>query len=383
MLRAFFAALVLALSALVPIAGNVSAQMKVFSDDDGNEISISGQFQVQQRTSSCSSYPIEDGNSACEFDVATSELFLRRARLVFTGKVKGWIDFKFQPDFSKINTVTLLDAYARFNFSDAARLRVGNFKRAFDGFQLTSSSQILTIERDIDIPGIPALTAVSLDELTTGSRFADRDIGIQFEGGVRGFKYWAAVMNGASDQANSDDNGKQWIGRAQYTFDLGSLPLAIAVAGALSDQSYEQENGSLKTEYTGSGEVFAQLGGFSSGPIVQAGYIFGKNPNQNKAGDDRDPVLGEPFANQYGWQVIGAYKILLEKGLEAIEPVLRVTGGDPNTDVENNGGWAITPGIELFFFGRTKLAVNWDFVFPTDSSLRSENSFKSQLQVYF
>ena len=30
-----------------------------------------------------------------------------------------------------------------------------------------------------------------------------------------------------------------------------------------------------------------------------------------------------------------------------------------------------------------KLAINWDFVIPTDSSLRSENSFKSQVQVYF
>jgi hypothetical protein len=365
-------------------SGQSQAQMKVYSDEDGNELSISGQFQVQQRTSSCSGFPFEESTSACENDVSVSELFLRRARLVVRGKLNGWIDFKFQPDFSLINAVTLLDAYARFGFSSAARLQVGNFKRPFDGFQLTSSSQILTIERDIDIPGIPALTAVSLDELTTGSRFADRDVGIMLDGGVGEFHYWVAAMNGSGSRENLDaDDGKQLIGRGQYVFDLGSLPLAVALAGALVDQSYEQENGSLKTEYTGSFEIFSQLGDFKSGPIVQAGFIHGKNPNQNKEGGDPDPLLDEPFANLYGWQVVGAYKILLEKGPEAIEPVLRITGGDPNTDVDDDGGWALTPGVELFFFGRNKLAINWDFVFPSDPSLRSENSFKSQVQVFF
>jgi hypothetical protein len=383
MSRIGFGALGLALAALLNV-GQAHAQLKVYSDEDGNELSISGQFQVQQRTSSCSGFPFDEGTSACEEDVAVSELFLRRARLVVRGKLHGWIDFKFQPDFSRINSVTLLDAYARFGFSPSARLQVGRFKRPFDGFQLTSSSQILTIERDIDVPGIPSLTAVSLDELTTGSRFADRDVGIMLDGGVGEFHYWVAAMNGSGSRENLDANdGKQLIGRGQYVFDLGSMPLSVALAGALVDESSERDDGSLKTEYTGSFEIFSQLGGFNSGPIVQAGFIYGKNPNQNREGGERDPLLDEPFANQYGWQVIGAYKIPLESGLEAISPVLRLTGGDPNTDFDDDGGWALTPGVELFFFGRNKLAINWDFVFPNDAALRSENSFKSQVQVYF
>lgn len=365
-------------------AGPARAQFKVYSDDRGNEISLSGQFQVQQRTSSCSGYPVEEGDSACERDVPISELFLRRARIVVRGRLAGWIDFKLQPDFSQIDAVTLLDAYARLSFSDRARLQIGHFKRPFDGFQLTSSSRFLTIERDIDIPGVPSLTAVSLDELTTGSRFADRDVGIMFDGGIDGFHYWVAAMNGQGVRDNFDaDDGKQVVGRAQYTLDVDRLPLELAVAGALTDISHEAEDGSLKTEYVASLELWGQLGGFSSGPIVQAGVILGKNPEQTKDGADRDPLDGEPFANQYGWQVIGAYKFPLQGSLEAIEPVLRITGGDPNTSVAENGGVALTPGVELFFFGRNKVAVNWDIVLPADDRLRSENSFKSQVQIYF
>lgn len=359
------------------------AQFVAYSDDEGNEVRISGQFQVQARTSSCSGYPFPDGDSACENDVPVSELFLRRARIVVLGSVKGWVDFKFQPDFSEINTVVLLDAYARLNFSDEARLTIGRMKRPFDGFQLTSSSQILTIERDVDIPGIPSLTAVSLDELSTDNRFADRDIGLQLDGALSGFHYWIGTFSGSGGENEEAGNGKQLVGRAQYTFDLGGLPLDIALAGSLNDTDFENPDETLGTRLTSSYELWTELGDFDEGPMVQAALVGGKNTNQTVDGDEPDFTMDPDLANLFGWQVIGGWKFSVGNWLEAWQPILRFTYGDPNTALPDDGGWAMTPGVQFFFFDRTKVALNWDIIFPNSDAIRSETSFKAQFQLYF
>jgi hypothetical protein len=45
--------------------------------------------------------------------------------------------------------------------------------------------------------------------------------------------------------------------------------------------------------------------------------------------------------------------------------------------------WGFTPGLQIFFYRRNKLALNWDFATPTSDTLRSENSLKARLQFYF
>jgi len=57
------------------------------------EISVGGRVQLQASTSSCSTFPIAD-DSACEEQVAATDLFLRRARLTFTVKINDKIDFR-------------------------------------------------------------------------------------------------------------------------------------------------------------------------------------------------------------------------------------------------------------------------------------------------
>lgn len=366
-------------------ASPAQAQLQVYEDEDGNAISLSTQFQVQLRTSSCSSFPIEAGGSACTRDAPNWETFLRRARIVFRGTLNGWVDFKFQPDFSAIDRVTLLDAYAKLKFSSAARLTIGNMKRPFDGFQLTSSSQILTIERDLDIPGIPSLTAVSLDELTTDQRFADRDVGLMLDGGFGGFHYWVGMYNGSAGLNEDGGNGKQLVGRAMYSFDVGSLPLDLAVGGSLNDNDFENEDGSLGTNLSGSLELWGELGDFERGGLhLQTGVIIGKNTGETKDGEEPDFTQDPDLANLWGWQLIGGWKFLLGlKGIEGIQPILRITGADPNTSLDEDGGWALTPGVQLFFKGRNKLALNWDIVYPGSPDFRSEHSFKTQFQMYF
>jgi hypothetical protein len=111
--------------------------------------------------------------------------------------------------------------------------------------------------------------------------------------------------------------------------------------------------------------------------------VLGDNPLRNKANDAVDLEAGDDFASMSTWQAIVSWKFGVGDGDMALEPVLRVTWADGNTDLEKNEVWGFTPGLQIFFYRRNKLALNWDFATPTSDTLRSENSFKARLQFYF
>lgn len=370
-----------------------SAQVKLSSK--AAEISLSGRFQLQATTSTCSDYSTDnaDAASTCGEDVPGVDMFVRRARFTLHAKFNDWIEGRIQPDFDQVDGVVLKDAYGRLNLNPEAenshmRITLGHFKRPFDGFQMTSSTQILTIERDVDIPGVSGSTALSLDELTTRNRLSDRDIGVMIDGSTANgqFEYWLGAFNGNGPSANEDvDTDKQFIGRAAVNLEVGSLPLQIAVAGAMTDIPFTRANESLGARRISNIELWTELGDFSDGLHMQAGAVFGENALQAKTGGAPDLVADDPFANMYTWQVIGSYKIPLEGSyfFEAIEPLFRVTMADPNTDLDEDGVWAFTPGLQIFFGGRNKLALNWDIVSFSDEALDGENSFKAQYQFHF
>lgn len=112
--------------------------------------------------------------------------------------------------------------------------------------------------------------------------------------------------------------------------------------------------------------------------------MFGDNPLQNVAGEPIDLAAGDEFASFQTWQLIGVWRFNSDfLGLEGIEPVFRVTYGDPNTDISDNGGWGYTPGLNVYFYKRNRLVLSWDFASWEESGIRGENSFKAQLQFHF
>ena len=352
-------------------------------------------MQTQLATSSCSDFPFEEG-SPCTQQAPALDMFLRRARFTLGIEISDLVDAEIQPDFSALDQVDLKDAWGRLTLSPSFRVMIGHYKRPFDGFQLTSSTRILTIERDLDVPGVSGLAAPSLDELTTRFRLSDRDVGAMAHGAPpgTGLQYWAGVFNGRGPTDDGDLNtDKQFVGRLQYTFRPGGdLPLSLAAAAASTDlpvQNFGDQPGVRASgeRYTNF-ELWAELGEFAPGPHVQAGLMLGDNPLQTPAGDpvSTDPVAGDrEFASARAWQVIGAYRLPVPGSdvLAAVEPVLRVTGAEPNTDVEDGEAWGVTPGLQVFFGGRNKLALNWDLVFYSDEQVESVDSFKAQFQVHF
>jgi hypothetical protein len=349
------------------------------------ELTFNGRVQVQASTSSCNQFPVPD-DSACEEQVPGSDLFLRRVRLTISGKINDQIDFRIQPDYNKVDQVGLKDAWGRFTFSKAFQLKAGHFKRPFDGFVLVSSTETLTIEREIAIRGLETVIAPSLTGFTTLFDLSDRDIGVELSGATNNglFSYWVGGFTGNSDLKFQDSNAsKQFVGRGQLAFDAGPKTLKIAAAAAATDAAYETLTTGMESRYYYNYELFADWGDFDGGPHAQLGFVFGDNPWQNSAGGDINLELGEDFASISTWQAIVSWKFGVGSGNMALEPVLRVTWADGNTSIDNNEVWGFTPGLQIFFYKRNKLALNWDFANPTSDALRSENSFKARVQFHF
>lgn len=376
---------VAALIGLLAAPSSAAAQEGVPIVSSAEEIDLSGRFQLQAATSSCAGDP-PDAGSPCASVAPGLDWFARRARLSATVRVSDFISGKIEPDFGSVSGVTLRDAYGMLTFSESARLQVGQFKKPFDGFHLTSSTQILTIERDLDVPGVPGQRALSMAELTTANTLSSYDLGVMISGRLsENVRYRAGTFDGRSPSANGDVNTeKQFVGRLQYSTQAGELPLKLAVAGALTDLPYTGVEGRLAGQYYANGELWAELGDFEGGPHVQAGWVFGENTLEAPAGGTPAPPDAE-LATMHGFQVIGSYRTPVEAvpRVEAVEPLLRIAVSEPNTGIDDDAVYGFTPGVQVFFAGRNKVAVNWDFVSFADGGTSSANSFKLQYQFHF
>jgi hypothetical protein len=392
------------LSLLVPGVASGQDQPEIKIETKDVDLTFHGRLQLQGWSSSCSGFvpglPGNDPETACRDGAPPFDIFLRRARGSVEATIADFVDVKLQLDFSGFDDVAIKDGFARLNFFPALKVRFGNMKRPFDGFQLTSSSQMIIIERDLDIPGVPVLRALSLDELTSRFRASDRDVGIELSGDIAGGRvsYWAGYFAGQQIQdaldtlPNADSRG-QWIARAQANLQVGKMPLDIAVAGAVTDRPFVTDDGVTFTgKYFTNLELWVQLGGFNEGLLIQGGYVYGQNPFMNRQGDLLDFLPTDEFARAQTFQVNTGWRFLTrpkdyqgsiaKRPIEAIQPVFRVTWADANLDIADDDNWGLTPGVQIFFYGRNKLALNWDLaLFSDDTS--SASSFKLMLQGYF
>ncbi len=368
----------------LPLQGQVQVE------SGATKIEFGGRVQLQAGTSTCSDYSTDgDPSSVCANDVPAVDMFIRRVRLSMDIEVNEWISARIQPEFGKINGFRLADAYGRLNLAPEAetghaRITLGHFKRPFDLFALTSSTQILTIERAVLIRGLPA---TSYGAITVLNRHADRDVGVMVDGGTKGdrFHYWLGAFNGGLSFENADDNGgKQIVGRAQYKLTAGPQPVKVGVAGSLTSMPFERANESLAGKEHGAWEIFAEMGDFGGGAHLMTALVGGKNSFQNKLGDTPDLEADDEFADLITWQAVGSWKFDVDNfWVEGIEPLLRVTMADPNKSLDSDTVWGFTPGVQIFFDRRNKISLNWDFVSFSDGDRRSENSFKVRYQFHF
>lgn len=330
------------------------------------EITISGRIHQQFNTTSV------DGEAGSEF-------LIRRARPEFEVVINDWISGKLSADFGE-GDAELRDAYVRLDFDPAFEVTLGQFKRPFDLFELTSSTQILVIERAGKIRGLDDFVGgadvYSLSRFTERLRYSDRDIGVQVAGRDRtGRIHWAAALTNGNG-ANAEDVD----GRKAYQLRLGVTPAEkLTVSGGVSGTPYRVEPGATgEHDQAVAFQLDAEYGDFDRGPHVQAGIVTGDNWRPVE-GTRADPP------RFVAWQVIGTYKFEVEgnRWVRFVEPVFRVSQGDPDTDVRDDAGVLVTPGVVLHFVGRNKFALNYDVWVPQSRARSTESSFKAQVYLHF
>jgi len=137
---------VAAAAVLLVTAGSAGAQVVVSSK--AMELRIDGRLHFQYNQTSAEGAQL------------SNTFFVRRARLEVEARINDFVSGRIQPEFGE-GTVGLRDAFVTLNFGPALRTTFGQFKRPFDVFELTSSSQILVIERAGGVRGIPGCAAAS------------------------------------------------------------------------------------------------------------------------------------------------------------------------------------------------------------------------------
>lgn len=352
----------LLLTALQALPTAASAQVEITAR--AAKIRFGGRLHFQMASSSA------EGRT-------TPDFFVRRARLIADITITDFLDGRLQPAFVT-GKVLLQDAYFRLKFAPSFRVSFGQFKQAFDLFELTSSTEYSMVERGGFIPGIDVCAGVgqlcSYGRFSARLQYSGRDTGIRADGSFGGGKwqYAAAVTNGEGIFENADPNGRKSTS-ARLSF-LPSDTWQFGASVNVHDYTFESDEGEQNGSATG-WNADVQYGGFRDGLIVQFGVMGGGNWKQL---DEQNEA-----ATFFTTQILGAYYHRLAEGgrLEGIEPALRLSYGNPDTAADDLAGYLITPGFNLYVLGRNRINTNVDIWAPQQGD--TEYSFRVMTYLYF
>lgn len=321
----------------------------------GASIRIGGRLHSQFQTSS-------EENADADF-------FFRRARLIADVTVTDFWGGRVQVDFAG-GGAALQDAYVRMNFSESFTVDMGQFKRAFDLFELSSSTDLSIIERDGRIAGVNSCAGVG--RVCTYGRFISalelggRDQGLRFTVSGDRVSFLGSITNGTGANTSDENDQKSLSGRVTFS---ATDKLDISGQLALHDYTVAGED-----EYANGWSLDAQYGAFRDGLLVQAALVGGDNWTILDLGGDAAGFLA--------WQAVGSWYLPLDgERLTAWEPLLRIGSGDPDTDVDDNGGFLFSPGAMVYIQGRNKVGFNLDYYSPQTGD--SEWGLKIQSFLYF
>ena len=330
------------------------------------EVDLTGRVQVQLNTTSVDGDDVADPPASSAFE-------MRRVRLGAGFGWSDWITGKVEGAFAG-SGARLADGWVDVALWDSFQLRAGQFKKPFGLIELESSTQIRTIERGLrirglsDLVGLPGETQLLLD----ASGYLGRQIGVMAHGDFGAFSYGAGVFNGEGANVREAYGTKAYAARLNY----GVLePLVVGAAVSVEPTGvFEGEDEVHGTAWA----LEASWGGFRRpGLHAKAEWMVGENVDS----DVLAAVAGVPTMT--GVHGLVAWFEPWTGRVEGIEPVLRVSWADPDTDAEEDQGLLVTPGLNLYFNGRNRLMFNGDVYFPGQDGLNAEYALIAQLQVYF
>ena len=344
------------------------------------ELKLSGRVQSQFNTTSVDEDEIGD-------PLAWSTFEMRRVRLSVEATVEDWLTGKLESDFA-LGDLDLKDAWINFGFDDAFQVRFGQFKKPFSRIELISSTQILPIERGLRIRGLDDLLGSAFEDgrrifpdfdgrivpgeeydLLNELLYLGREMGVMVHGGLgERVGYALGVFNGSGADERDRNDGKSVAGRLTFT-PTGQLSIG---AGASYREARIDDGLGGEDEVGGVAfELDAEWGAFRRPALhVVAEVAVGDHIG-----------LDETFLAAQGWL---AYFHPIGGGrVEGVEPLVRLSFGDPDLGRHGDGGVLLTPGVNVYFFGRNRFMLNWDVFFPAFDEIGTENALRAQAQFYF
>ena len=306
----------------------------------------------------------------------SSNVFTRRARIEARGQISENVSLFIQPSFEGGRTLSSLvttcsgtpltcrttgrsgfrlrDAYIDVRFgSENAKgqlfLRAGQEKRPFSRYELTSSTNLPSIERG----GGPGLLARGSNDLFGGAGFLSHDVGasVRYEYQLaddRLLTFKLGVYNGQGESLNDVNDRKSFGARGTF----GITPKLEVGASWFSHDAIVTVGGTVDSSFTNDAfEIDASWGK----PGDEGLYALG----EYLQGDD----ASELELNMRGIQVLGAYHIRTGQSLSwlyAIEPAFRLDIADPDTDTGGNRSTLLSGVFGLYFSTRAQFRVAYE-----------------------
>lgn len=261
--------------------------------------------------------------------------FFRRVYLEFRGEPLDDWSYKVQADIADsgdTNLGVLRDVYIDYKPAQYAKVRMGQFYAPFSFEELTSDTEVQTIERSLVV-----------DSLTPG-----RELGVQVSGDVFGKKveYYAGIFNGAGmNQRGNDGDEFMYVARLVYipVKDVELMgkktKLQLAVNGLISsDREVElyADYDNLFGEFRGNRDMWGADMHLQWGPVgLKAEYIDATLDRSNRFErtlyDDIEPD---------GFYVQGSYDFkLLKRSFQLVAKYEEFDAGVPS------------PGFPFAIFG--------------------------------
>jgi hypothetical protein len=331
-----------------------------------------------------------------------SNIFTRRARIEARGNISENVSVYIQPSFEggrNLSSVTttctssevpagggtptitcrttgrsglrLRDAYIDVRFSPEASksalyLRAGQEKRPYSRYELTSSNNLVSIERGAGQGLLPR----GSNDLFNSNGFLAHDVGgsIRYEyklDDLRLVTLKFGAYNGQGESLNDVNNTKSFGARATAglwsKLDIGGSWFAhdgIVTVGTTPDSAF--------TNYAWG--VDAQWGK----PGDEGLYVLGEYLDGNDATAAKNKIRGVQGLAAYNYRFKSP-----TSWLYAIEPAFRVDLADPNTALESYRATLITAVLGIYMSSKAQLRVAYERqsfqndIAPAISGLRS------------
>lgn len=384
----FLVAAAIAVGATLPSAARAQAPT----------IQVQGRIQTQYRMSS--------GDSSSNYSTtAVNNLFeVRRLRIQTNVRFGDNITLVIQPSF-EMAALRMRDAFVRVGLNPHFGISVGQEKSPFQRYELTSSNNLISIERGLRILRLAGKEG--LNDVLVQNGYASHDLGafVDYAGPDSKFTFKAGVQGGSRESATDVNNAKSYFARgtAIVTTNADNQPvLQVGASFASRDRAICQVCAGTITYFADSSKmtsafgIDAEWGGFRPGLHVIADFATGDNaPIANRVATGRNTGNLRTSADSTlrtfrGVSIIGAYRVTTTgpdtRLIKIFEPTLRIDYLDPDTKTSNDQGILITPVLNIYFANTVLVRAGFDFYSYKDANTgvsRSARELKFSWQANF